>query len=79
MSLDQYMQSAEKRQVSLKAALRRMRSKWYEGPVSSFDRKLALILNCTLEDAMEVRDHWVECGLLGINRRGLLTWRTGGF
>jgi hypothetical protein len=62
-----------KKQVSLKAALRRMRSMWLKGPVDRFDEKLSRILECSLEHAATVRESWLEMGFLCYDRRGLLT------
>ena len=78
MSLNHYMQP-KKRKLSLKAAIKKMRSIWLRGPVEHFDEKLARILNCSLEHAEEIREEWVSMGFLGFDRRGLLTWRHGGF
>ena len=77
MSLNHFIEP--KKRVPLKAALRRMRSMWLSGPCERFDLKLARILNCSLERAEEIREKWLEMGFLGFDRRGLLTWRTGGF
>lgn len=77
MSLNGFMQPRKK--VSLKSALRRMRSMWLSGPCGHFDEKLARILNCSLERAEEIRESWVSMGFLAYDKRGLLTWRTGGF
>jgi len=78
MSLDIFIKT-KKRQVSLKAALRRMRSMWLSGDRSRFDQKLSRILDCSLERAERIREKWVSLGLLGYDRRGLLTFRNGGF
>ncbi|MBA7485039.1 hypothetical protein ES707_20573 [subsurface metagenome] len=67
-----------KHQVSLKAALRRMRGLWLSGEQSRFDDKLARILNCSVEKAEEIREEWLSLGFLGYDCRGLLTWRAGG-
>ena len=78
MNLNPYIQP-KKKEVSFKAALRRMHSIWYEGTVSRFDEKLASILNCSGEEAGKIRSFWVDCGFLGYNKRMLLCWRSGGF
>ena len=78
MTLNNYMQP-KKREVPLKAALRRMRSIWLSGPVSRFDVRLSEILDCSLEHAESVRKNWVNIGFLAYDKRGLLMWRTGGF
>jgi len=77
MSLNHYLQP--KKRVSLKAALRRMRAMWLSGPCDHFDKKLARILQASLEEAAEIREEWLEMGFLCYDLRGLLTWRTGGF
>ena len=76
MSLNHYLQP--KKRVSLKAALRRMRSMWLKGDYERFDKKLARILDCSLEYAAQVREEWESLGFLCYDRRGLLTWQTGG-
>ncbi len=68
-----------KQQISLKGALRRMRGIWLKCKVSRFDSRLAKILDCNLERAAEVRETWENLGFLCYDRRGLLTWRLGGF
>ena len=78
MTLNHFTQP-KKKQVSSKAALRRMHSIWYEGTVSRFDEKLASILGCSLERAEQIRESWVNMGFLCFDKRGLLLWRTGGF
>lgn len=77
MSLNHYMQP--KKKVPLKAALRRMRGLWLKGEVSRFDEKLARVLDCSIEEAAEIREEWESMGFLCYDRRGLLTWRTGSF
>ena len=77
MTLNNFMQPKKKR-LSLKAAMRRMRSMWFKGDQSRFDEKLARILECSVEKAERIREKWVSFGFLGYDRRGLLTWRTGG-
>jgi len=77
MSLNHYMQP--EKTVSLKAALRRMRSMWLRGEVNRFDLKLSRILQVSIEEAAKVRESWLNLGFLAYDRRGLLTWRTGGF
>ena len=79
MTLNHYMQPKKKRPVSLKTALKILRSRWYEGEVNNFDKKLAATLNCNLEDAEKIRAYWIKCGFLGFNSRGLLVWKNGGF
>ena len=78
MMLNNFIQP-KKNQVSLKAALRRMRGIWFRGEVSRFDLKLTEILDCSLECAREIRESWVSLGFLAYDRRGLLCWRNGGF
>ena len=78
MSLNSYSQP-QKREVSLKAALRRMRSLWDLGPVNRFDLKLSLVLDCSIGKASEVREIWENLGFLCYDKRGLLTWRNRGF
>jgi hypothetical protein len=68
-----------KKRGSLKAAFRRMRSIWLKGPVDHFDKKLAKILDSSLEHAATVSESWLNMGFLCYNKQGLLTWRTGGF
>lgn len=77
MSLNHYLQP--KKKIPLKAALRRMRALWLKGEVSRFDEKLARVLDCSIEEAMEIREEWESMGFLCYDRRGLLCWRTGGF
>ena len=78
MTLNNYMQP-KKREVPLKAALRRMRSVWLSGPVSRFDVRVSGILDCSLDYAEIVRKSWVNMGFLAYDKRGLLCWRNGGF
>ncbi len=63
----------------MKAALRILRGRWFEGEVNRFDLKLSKILSCSLEYAREIRELWIDLGFLCYNRRGLLCWRSGGF
>ena len=77
MNLTQFNHS--KKTVNVKAALRRMRSIWLSGEQSRFDLKLSRILQVSLEDAAKVRESWENMGFLCYNKRGLLTWRIGGF
>ena len=79
MTLNNFMQTKKNRHVSLKAALKILRGKWYEGEVNRFDLKLAAILGCSIERAEEIRESWVSMGFLAYTRRGLLKWRNGGF
>ena len=78
MTLDNYISPA-KPTPSLKSSLKRMRSIWLKGPVNRFDDKLARILDCSLEEVVEVRETWEQLGFLCYDKRGLLTWRAGGF
>ena len=75
MKLNNFSQHLENKTVSLKAAMRRMRSIWLKGEVSRFDAKLARILTCSVEEASEIRENWVSLGFLCYDRKGLLTWR----
>lgn len=68
-----------KKKIPIKAALRRMRALWLKGEVSRFDEKLAQVLDCSIEESEEIREEWVSMGFLAYDKRGLLTWRTGGF
>ena len=77
MNLTQFTSS--KKTVNVKSALRRMRALWYNGPVNRFDERLSSILDCSLEEAAEVRREWETLGFLAYDRRGLLCWRNGGF
>ena len=77
MTLNHFIQP-KKREVSLKAALRRMRSLWDSGPVNRFDLKLARILECSVCEAAKVRESWLNMGFLAYDKRGLLCWRVGG-
>ena len=79
MKLDHFSQPLEDKTVSLKTALKRMRSIWLKGPVNRFDDKLARILDCSLEEAAKIRSFWVDCGFIAFDKRGLLCWRNGGF
>lgn len=72
------MHQPKKKRVSLKAAIRIMRSKWYEGPMERFDLKLSRVLDCSLNYASEIREFLVDSGFLAFTKRGLLKWRTGG-
>lgn len=76
MTLNHFLQPRKK--VSLKAALRRMRSMWLRGEVNRFDLKLSRILQVSLEEAAKVRESWLVMGFLAYDRRGLLCWRIGG-
>ena len=75
MNLNNYCQPKKKRPVSLKTALKTLRARWDEGEVNNFDKKLAAILDCSLEKAERIRSYWVECGFLAYTKRGLLKWR----
>lgn len=77
MSLNHFIQHNRKR--NLKAALRIMRSKWYEGLYENFVDRLAGVLGCSHEEAKAVCEEWLEYGFLKFNNQGLLTWRTEGF
>ena len=79
MTLNNYCSTQKKKRRSLKAAIRIMRSKWYEGPKERFDFKLSRVLDCSLNYASEIREFWVDSGFMAYNRRGLLKWRNGGF
>ena len=78
MTLNHFIQP-KKREPSLKAALRRMRSLWLSGEQSRFDLKLSRVLGCSLDYAAKVRESWLNVGFLAYDRRGLLCWRNGGF
>ena len=78
MSLNDFIQP-KKRKLSLKAAIKKMRSIWLRGPVEHFDEKLARVLDCSIVKAATVRETWEKLGFLCYDRRGLLTWRPGGF
>ena len=78
MTLDNFI-TTKKKQLSLKSAIRIMRSKWYEGPMERFDLKLSRLLGCSLNYASEIREFWVDSGFLAYTKRGLLKWRSGGF
>lgn len=73
MTLNGFMQ--HKRKVNLKAALRTMRSKWYQGVYDSFVSQLARVLGCSIEEAEAISKDWLELGFLKFNNQGLLTWR----
>jgi len=77
MSLNHYLQP--RKRVSLKAAMRRMRSMWLRGEVNRFDEKLARVLDCSLSHAARIREEWENLGFLLYDKRGLLCWRSGGF
>ena len=79
MTLNNYCSAQKKKKPSLKSAMRRMRSMWLSGERSRFDHKLARILECNVEKAEQIREDWVSMGVLAYTRRGLLTWRNGGF
>ena len=78
MTLNNFIQTKKKRPVSLKGALRRMRSLWLKGEQPRFDAKLSRVLGCSIERAEQIRAYWITCDFLGFDSRGLLTWRTGG-
>jgi len=63
------------RKHNLKAAIRIMRSKWYEGEYENFVIWLARVLECSDEEARIVCEEWLECGFLRLNERGLVAWR----
>ena len=50
MTLNHFIQP-KKREPSLKAALRRMRSLWLSGEQSRFDLKLSRVIGCSLDYA----------------------------
>jgi len=77
MSLNHFLQP-KKKTLSLKAAIKKMRSLWFEGEVNRFDLKLSRVLDCSLEHAEIIRGFWVKADFLGFNKRGLLCWKTGG-
>ena len=60
MTLNHYMQPKKKHPVSLKTALKILRSRWYEGEINNFDKKLAATLNCNLEDAEKIRVYCIK-------------------
>jgi hypothetical protein len=72
MSLNGFIQRKRKR--NLKAALRIMRSKWYEGLYEKFVSQLSKVLGCSHEEAKSVSEEWLTCGFLRFNERGLVTW-----
>jgi len=78
MSLNHFIQP-KKRKLSLKAAIKKMRSIWLRGPVEHFDEKLARVLECSLGQAARIREEWENLGFLLYDKRGLLCWRSGGF
>jgi hypothetical protein len=73
MSLNHYIKN--KRKHNLKAAIKIMRSKWYEGEYQNFVDRLARVLGCSIEEAKAICEEWLICGFLRLNERGLLTWR----
>jgi len=77
MSLNHFMQP-KKRKLSLKAAIKKMRSMWLSGPVERFDLKLSRVLDYSISKAATVRKEWENLGFLAYDKRGLLTWK-GGF
>ena len=77
MTLNHFTQP-KKREVSLKCALRRMRSLWLSGEANRFDEKLSRILDCSVSKAERIRESWLNMGFLGYDKRGLLVWRSGG-
>ena len=77
MTLNHYTQP-KKKQVSLKSAMRKMRGIWLSGECSRFDEKLAGVLECSVEKAERIREIWVGMGFLCYDKRGLLTWHSGG-
>ena len=78
MSLTDYTEKPDHK-VSLKTALKRMRSLWYRGPVDRFDDRLASILDCDLKKAQLIRESWMLMGFLAYDQKMLLCWRAGGF
>ena len=78
MTLNHFIQP-KKREVSLKTALKRMRSLWYRGPVDKFEERLASILDCDLKKAQQIRESWMLMGFLAYDQKMLLCWRNGGF
>ena len=77
--LDQYITTPKKKRLSRKTAIRHMRAIWLRGPQNRFDEKLAKILDCSTVEAAKVRETWEQLGFLCYDKRGLLTWRAGGF
>jgi len=77
MSLNHFMQP-KKCKLSLKTAIKKMRSMWLSGPVERFDLKLSRVLDCSISKAATVRKEWENLGFLSYDRRGLLCWRSGG-
>jgi len=77
MTLNGFIQR-KPRKRNLKAALRIMRSKWYEGLYNSFVSQLSRVLDCSHEEAKTICEEWLTCGFLRFNERGLVTWRIGG-
>jgi len=63
------------REHNLKAAIKIMRSKWYEGEYENFVSRLARVLDCSIEEARVVCGEWLECGFIKLNERGLVAWR----
>ena len=74
MTLNHFVER-KPRKANLKAALRILRSRWYEGEYDNFVSQLSRVLGCSIEEAKAVCEEWLECGFLRLNDRGLLTWR----
>jgi hypothetical protein len=73
MSLNHFIK--RKRKVNLKAALKTMRRRFYEGEYDSFVSQLARVLDCSVEEAKAVFEYWLEAEFVKLDDRGLVTWR----
>jgi len=74
MSLNHFIER-KPRKHNLKAAIKIMRSKWYEGEYENFVSRLARVLDCSHEEAKAVFEYWLKAEFVKFDDRGLVTWR----
>jgi len=60
--------------LTIQEALGPLRAKWQKGYAEDFDRLVVEVKGCTIQEAEQLREKWIEDGLLAYNAEGLLCW-----
>ena len=64
--------------LTIQETLVLLRSAWKKGPYSEFESLVMKIRGCNREEAEQLREEWINEGLLAYDAGGLLAWVKGG-
>ena len=60
--------------LTIQETLVLLRAKWQKGYVEDFDALIVDVKGCSLEEAEQLREKWIEDGALAYDAEGLLCW-----